>query len=211
MIQPKGFEGVRSRMQQIQSRLDQLQGNQRLFQTPTAIPTGNTKLGAGSFEASLNGFMNGTGNEALDPIASGLVPGLKPTGNAGLTPELRNMIYAAADKYSVDRALFTALVEQESAFNPNATSSAGAQGLTQLMPKTAQMLGVTNPFDPVQNLDGGAKYLSQMLKQFGGDQRLALAAYNAGPGAVTRNGGVPPFRETQDYVKKILGRIGASQ
>jgi soluble lytic murein transglycosylase-like protein len=117
------------------------------------------------------------------------------------------MVRAAADKHGLNPALFEALVEQESAFDPRAVSSAGAQGLTQLMPGTARMLGVADPFDPAQSLDGGARYLAQMLREFGGDQRLALAAYNAGPGAVRRHGGVPPFQETQNYVTKILGRV----
>jgi soluble lytic murein transglycosylase-like protein len=115
-------------------------------------------------------------------------------------------IAAAATRHGVDVGLLTALVEQESSFNPQAISPVGAQGLTQLMPATARSLGVTNPMDPVQNLNGGAKYLAQMMREFNGDTRLALAAYNAGPGAVRRHGGIPPYRETQNYVSRIMSR-----
>jgi len=112
-------------------------------------------------------------------------------------------ITAAADKHGVDPALLAGLVKQESNFNPNAGSPAGAQGLTQLMPATAASLGVTNVHDPAQALDGGAKYLRQQLDRFGGDVARALAAYNAGPGAVERFGGVPPYAETQEYVRRV--------
>ena len=112
-------------------------------------------------------------------------------------------ITAAAKKHGIDPALLAGLVRQESNFNPTAGSSAGARGLTQLMPATAAGLGVTDVTDPVQALDGGAKYLKQQLDRFGGDVTLALAAYNAGPGAVQQHGGVPPYAETQSYVKKV--------
>jgi len=112
-------------------------------------------------------------------------------------------ITAAANKHGVDPALLAGLVKQESNFNPNAGSPAGAQGLTQLMPATAASLGVTNVHDPAQALDGGAKYLRQQLDRFGGDVARALAAYNAGPGAVERFGGVPPYAETQEYVRRV--------
>ena len=114
------------------------------------------------------------------------------------------MIRQAAAANGVDPALLAALVRAESNFNPNAVSPAGAQGLTQLMPGTARGLGVTNAFDPAQALNGGAKYLRQMLDRFGGDVRMALAGYNAGPGAVARYGGVPPYAETQQYVERVL-------
>ena len=109
----------------------------------------------------------------------------------------------AAARNGVDPALLAGLVKQESGFNPTAGSGAGAKGLTQLMPGTAAGLGVTNILDPVQNLNGGAKYLKQQLDAFGGDVTKALAAYNAGPGAVQRFGGVPPYSETQNYVRIV--------
>lgn len=115
------------------------------------------------------------------------------------------MIEAAAKRYGVDPALLAGLVKAESNFNPNAKSGAGAQGLTQLMPATARGLGVTNSLDPAQALDGGAKFLGGLLKQFKGNESLALAAYNAGPGAVQKFGGIPPYEETQRYVPKVLG------
>ena len=111
---------------------------------------------------------------------------------------------AAAERHNIPPELFLRLVRQESGFNPNAVSEAGAQGLTQLMPGTAEYLGVTDPFDPEQNLDGGARYLREQLDRFGRPD-LALAAYNAGPGRVKEYGGIPPFKETQNYVRAILG------
>ena len=108
-----------------------------------------------------------------------------------------------AEEEGVDPDLFIRLVEAESSFRPDVTSTAGAYGLTQLMPGTAAELGV-DPTDPIQNLRGGARYLRQQLDRFG-DPALALAAYNAGPGRVRQYGGIPPFQETQNYVARILG------
>jgi soluble lytic murein transglycosylase-like protein len=115
------------------------------------------------------------------------------------------MIEQAAARYGIDPSVLYGLIEQESGFDPSATSSAGAQGLTQLMPSTAASLGVTEPLDPAQSIEGGARYLSGLLRQFGGNTTDALAAYNAGPGAVEQYGGVPPYPETQQYVTKVLG------
>ncbi len=113
------------------------------------------------------------------------------------------MARAAARQHGVPEDLFLRLVQQESNWKPRAKSHAGAIGLAQLIPSTARALGV-DPYDPAQNLEGGARYLKTQYKEFG-SWRLALAAYNAGPGAVKKYGGVPPFRETKNYVKKIWG------
>jgi soluble lytic murein transglycosylase-like protein len=112
-------------------------------------------------------------------------------------------ITQAAQANGLDPALLAGLIKQESGFNPNAGSGAGARGLTQLMPGTAAGLGVTNVLDPVQSINGGARYLKQQLDAFGGDTAKALAAYNAGPGAVKRFGGIPPYAETQNYVRIV--------
>jgi len=109
---------------------------------------------------------------------------------------------AAAKKYNVSESLLKAIAKAESNFNPKDVSSAGAMGIMQLMPETARGLGVKDPFDPEQNIMGGAKCISQKLKEFNGDVRLALAAYNAGSGAVKRNGGVPSYCKT--YVSRVL-------
>ncbi|MFZ5596083.1 MAG: lytic transglycosylase domain-containing protein [Bacillota bacterium] len=116
---------------------------------------------------------------------------------------IEEMIQKTAEKFGLDPSLLRAVVKVESDFNPLAVSGAGAMGLMQLMPGTARSLGVENPYDPLENLEGGAKYLKSMLERFGGNVSLALAAYNAGPGAVKKYGGVPPYSETVSYLNKI--------
>lgn len=118
--------------------------------------------------------------------------------------QLKEIARQKARDFGVNEDIFLRLVQKESGWNPRAKSGAGAMGLVQLMPGTAQGLGVSNPYDPVQSLTGGARYLSQQLKRFGSYDK-ALAAYNAGPGNVERYGGIPPFKETQNYVRTILG------
>ncbi|TDK27506.1 lytic transglycosylase domain-containing protein [Luteimonas aestuarii] len=135
--------------------------------------------------------------------ACGAAPGVN-FGNVRLnTTAYSAEVSAAARKFGVEEAVVRAIMHAESAFNPNALSRAGAQGLMQLMPATARRFGVTNAFDPVQNIHGGVEYLAWLLKRFNGDLTLAAAGYNAGEGAVDRHRGVPPYNETQRYVQRV--------
>lgn len=109
-----------------------------------------------------------------------------------------------AQKYNIDGDFIKAMIKQESGFNPNATSKKGAMGLMQLMPSTAKSLGVNDAYNPWENIEGGVKYIKGLMDRFNNDEKLALAAYNAGPNAVKRYGGIPPYKETQNYVKSIM-------
>ena len=147
----------------------------------------------GILPADIRGFVpDEVVDEVLAPLAAGT--------------DVRTLAIAAAQRHGLDPALVLAVVGVESAFQPAAVSSKGAQGLMQLMPATARELGVTNALDPAQNLDGGTRYLRQLVALYGGDLGKALAAYNAGPGAVKRHRGVPPYRETHHYIDKVLKR-----
>jgi soluble lytic murein transglycosylase-like protein len=117
--------------------------------------------------------------------------------------KIEQMIREVSDRYRVDPALVRAVIQTESNWNTSAISRKGARGLMQLVPGTAQQLGVDNAFDPKQNLDGGVRYLRRLLERYNGDLDRALAAYNAGPGAVDRAGGIPRYRETREYVQKV--------
>ncbi len=125
------------------------------------------------------------------------------------TVDLDRLIRAAATVFELDEALLRKLIQQESGFNPRAVSHKGAKGLMQLMPTTAADLGVGDAFDPVQNVAGGARLLKRLINRYNGNIPLALAAYNAGEGAVQRHGGIPPYRETQNYVRRIMTAAAA--
>lgn len=135
--------------------------------------------------------------------------GVSATAGGAGSSEYNPLIEQAAARYGVDPAVLHGLIQQESDFDPGAESSAGAAGLTQLMPGTATSLGVANPLDPAESIEGGARYLGGLMSEFGGNTEDALAAYNAGPGAVQQYGGVPPYAETQSYVSKVLGNAEA--
>jgi soluble lytic murein transglycosylase-like protein len=175
--------------------------------TPAQSSLDTTEAGGAPLEltAAAGQAPNATSSGALEATPGGTATGGE--GGSAYVP----LIEQAAARYGLDPAVLYGLIQQESDFDPSATSSAGAQGLTQLMPSTAASLGVTEPLDPAQSIEGGARYLSQLLHQFAGNTSDALAAYNAGPGAVQQYGGVPPYPETQQYVAKVLGYAAAAQ
>ena len=134
--------------------------------------------------------------------------GSAPGSPAPVAPaEIDGLVSENASACGVDPALVKAVIANESGFDANATSCVGAQGLMQLMPETAASLGVGNAFDPAQNVSGGTRYIKQMLDRFNGNVPLAIAAYNAGPEAVEKYGGIPPYPETQHYVTSVLGSL----
>lgn len=202
-------------VRQVQARIVQLQEQ---FGMPGMIPGANFSK---TLDKEIKKAMGAETDKAADkaapvekPAETQSLPAVekvrkgsqksKVLGNMPLADQkLSTLIEAAAQKYKVDPKLIAAVAEVESNGRQEAVSSVGAIGVMQLMPDTAASLGV-DPYDKQQNIEGGAKYLRQMLDTFGGDLKKAVAAYNAGPGAVKAYGGIPPYKETQNYVSKVL-------
>jgi soluble lytic murein transglycosylase-like protein len=192
---PAGELAIAERVQHLQVLIEQTRQSAS-GASPTLSSTVSGEAQPANFAAALQAA---SGANSTTPVS------YQAPGDSTQSSSYDSLIEQAAQRYGVEPALLHGLIEQESGFDPNAQSSAGAAGLTQLMPGTASSMGVANPLDPTESIEGGARYLSQLMTQFGGNTADALAAYNAGPGAVQQYGGVPPYSETQSYVAKVLG------
>ena len=178
---------IAGELARIQARIAQIIGIND-DDAPTGPLAPNNPGGSGQFASMVNQAMGVDAAPATMPPA-----------------EIEQLVQSNAATWQVDPALVRAVMANESGFNPKATSKTGAQGLMQLEPDTATSLGVNDAYDPEQNVWGGTRYLRGLLDRFGGDITKAVAAYNAGPAAVEKYGGVPPYAETQSYVKSVLG------
>lgn len=192
-----------NRIAAIENKIDSLGGRLNGGVGPSSLPgkQNYAKQVSASQGVSFENLINSLADEEkFEPAAASRTTPGERLSSASVQP----YIAEAAAKHNVDPALIEAVIKQESAYDAGARSGVGAEGLMQLMPATAKELGVENSLDPRQNVMGGAKYLSQLMRQFDGNLTKVLAGYNAGPGAVTHYGGVPPYAETQDYVSKVL-------
>ncbi len=189
------IDSVRARISEIEGRVE---GLMQRFQPPT---------GAAEATRTAPGVASG---KSVQPFNVALAAqtgqmSIQPAGAFG--PEIEALVHKYSAQNGLDPAVVRAVIRAESDGNPREVSNKGAMGLMQLMPEELRAYGVTNPFDPEQNIMGGTRQLAEKLKIFNGDLRLALAAYNAGTGRVKQYNGVPPYPETQNYVKKIMGML----
>lgn len=216
MIQGLLSSGGQQAAQQRAVQLQNYANNINNVQTTAPVPNLNSST-VQPFQAVLQESANQFGTKLTNQFGSltGIQPSTSVNAQISTQPQLRDyaqvskpqllsMISQIAQKHGVDEKLVKAVIKQESGFNPKATSHCGAKGLMQLMPGTAKTLGVQDAYNPVQNVDGGVRHLKWLLSKYNGNVILALAAYNAGSGAVDKYDGVPPYKETQNYVKSIL-------
>ena len=192
-----------------------MQSIERQFQTLSNMSAVSAGVDQ-NFQSILDASMSTKAGASVSSSDKVFSPSSVAASKSASKEELDSLISKYASQNSLDPDFVKAVVKQESGFNPSAKSHCGAMGLMQLMPATASSLGVHNPYDPEQNIAGGTKYLKGLMDRFEGNKELALAAYNAGPGAVKKYGGVPPYRETQNYVKNIISsyqnyKIGGNQ
>jgi soluble lytic murein transglycosylase-like protein len=182
---------------------EEMSTGRRIFTEMLDEQIANTASRTGSFGLANIIYRELAGKDAEDPQK--IMAAERAYGGArASSKQIENWVNEASEAYDIDKNLINAVIHQESGGNSLARSSKGAKGLMQLMDSTARDMGVSNPYNGRQNVMGGVRYLKQMLKQFGGDEAKALAAYNAGPGTVEQYGGIPPFEETQNYVKSVL-------
>jgi len=209
-----------ARISEVTARISEIQSQLALLTPQRSTATGTSfaqaldrATAASSADAATTtaGTRSAAAATGATSAGSTTAPATATSGSTDLpagTP-YADLFRSAARKYGVDARLLASVAKHESSFNPKAVSPAGAQGLMQLMPGTARGLGVDDPFDPAQAIDGAARMLRSLLKEFGRTD-LALAAYNAGPGAVRKYDGIPPYRETQNYVRRIMSDLGES-
>ena len=192
----------------LQSRIAQISNGGAVPGMPAATGVdGLPMLDASSAQGSFAGMVQSALADGSMPAdQTSLQADLQPQPAPAMVPpaQIESLVSANSAAWGVDPALVKAIIANESGFNANATSRTGAQGLMQLEPETAAGLGVSNAYDPAQNVWGGTRYIRGLLERFHGDVRLAVAAYNAGPGAVEKYDGVPPYVETQNYVQNVL-------
>lgn len=204
------FSAILSQVMNTLNNSNSTLGSMAGFQNQNASPLALNTLGSLNVNANQNIATNLYSNyrntytqnaektNTITPVAS----------DTGKKTDYDAVIKKASDTYGIPEKMIKAVIQQESGFNPKVSSHVGASGLMQLMPATARSLGVTDIYNPAQNIMAGTKYLKQMLNQFG-DYKTMLAAYNAGPGNVSKYGGIPPFNETQNYVKKVMANYQA--